>query len=70
MINVINKGGDRERFVKFMEPVRMRKSWEIKRNYNIQNLSQLGRKNLKKYKIIQQLKQEIKEFEDQKLEFL
>ena len=62
MMNAANCGGDRGRFAKWMEPRRKRKLWEVEGSYNIQNLSQLERENMKKDKIIQQLKQEIKEF--------
>ena len=62
MINVTDCGGDRGGFAKLMEPRRKRKPWEVEGSYNIQNLSQLERENKKKGKIIQQLKQEIKEF--------
>ena len=52
IINVTNNGGDRGRFVKFMDSGRMRKTWEIERGHSMKNLSQLKRENLKKFKIM------------------
>ena len=48
MINIANNGCDRGRSTNFMEPGRIRKSWEIERGYSMHNIYQLERIALRK----------------------
>ena len=53
-----------------MAPGRKRKYWEMERDEKEKALTDLEKQNLQKDKIIDEMKQQLKDFEEQKLDYI
>ena len=69
-IDIIKYVGDKGKFGKLLAPGQIRKAWEISRDHDMQTRNRLEKDNKLKERIIEELKEEVKEFEQQKFQFL
>ena len=61
---------DKGRFGKLLAPGRKRKAWEVERDHNYTTTKMLEKDNKSKDKVIQMLREEVKDFNDNALKLV